>query len=52
MKLAAIFLTGGRSFCEGRTKSAMMAFIARNVNRLELELVDLMEEGRKRREGG
>ena len=24
VKLAAIFLTGGRSFCEGRTKSAMM----------------------------
>lgn len=41
-KLAAIFLTGGRSYCEGRTRSAMMAFIARNVRRLELEILDLM----------
>jgi aminoglycoside phosphotransferase (APT) family kinase protein len=41
-KLAAIFLTGGRSYCEGRTKSTMMAFIARNVRRLELEILDLM----------
>jgi aminoglycoside phosphotransferase (APT) family kinase protein len=42
LKLAAIFLTGGRSFCEGRTRSSMMAFIARNVRRLELEIMDLM----------
>jgi aminoglycoside phosphotransferase (APT) family kinase protein len=41
-KLAAIFLTGGRSYCEGRTRSPMMAFIARNVRRLELEIMDLM----------
>ena len=41
-KLAAIFLTGGRSYCEGRTHSPMMAFIARNVRRLELEIMDLM----------
>jgi aminoglycoside phosphotransferase (APT) family kinase protein len=42
LKLAAIFLTGGRSYCEGRTRSAMMAFIARNVRRLELEIMDLI----------
>jgi aminoglycoside phosphotransferase (APT) family kinase protein len=42
VKLAAIFLTGARSFCEGRTRSAMMAFIGRNVRRLELEVMDLM----------
>jgi len=41
-KLAAIFLTGGRSYCEGRTRSAMMAFLGRNVRRLELEIMDLM----------
>ena len=43
VKLAAIFLTGARSYCEGRTRSAMMAFLGRNVNRLELEVMDLME---------
>lgn len=42
VKLAAIFLTGGRSFCEGRTNNAMIAFIARNTRRLELECMDLM----------
>ena len=41
-KLAAIFLTGGRSYCDGRTHSAMMAFLGRNVRRLELEIMDLM----------
>ena len=42
VKLAAIFLTGGRSYCEGRTRSPMMAFLGRNVQRLELEVMDLM----------
>lgn len=42
VKLAAIFLTGGRSYCEGRTHSPMMAFLGRNVQRLELEIMDLM----------
>jgi aminoglycoside phosphotransferase (APT) family kinase protein len=42
VKLAAIFLTGGRSYCEGRTHSAMMAFLGRNTRRLELETMDLM----------
>jgi aminoglycoside phosphotransferase (APT) family kinase protein len=42
VKLAAIFLTGARSFCDGRTRSPMMAFLGRNVGRLELEIMDLM----------
>lgn len=42
VKLAAIFITGARSFCDGRTKSAMMAMLGRNVGRLELEIMDLM----------
>ena len=42
VKLAAIFLTGARSFCDGRTRSIMMALVGRNVNRLELEIMDLM----------
>jgi aminoglycoside phosphotransferase (APT) family kinase protein len=43
LKLAAIFVTGGRSFCDGRTHSPMMAFLSRNFTRLELEIMDLME---------
>ena len=42
LKLAAIFLTGARSFCEGRTRAPMMAFLSRNNSRLELEVLDLM----------
>jgi aminoglycoside phosphotransferase (APT) family kinase protein len=42
VKLAAIFITGARSFCDGRTRSMMMALVGRNVNRLELEIMDLM----------
>lgn len=42
LKLAAIFLTGGRSFCQGRTGSIMMSLLARNIGRLELEIMDLM----------
>lgn len=42
LKLAAIFLTGVRSYCDGRTRSPMMAFLGRSVNRLELEMMDLM----------
>ncbi|HEV8575367.1 MAG TPA: phosphotransferase family protein [Dehalococcoidia bacterium] len=41
-KLAAIFLTGARSFCDGRTRSPMMAFLGRNIGRLELEIMDLI----------
>jgi aminoglycoside phosphotransferase (APT) family kinase protein len=42
VKLAAIFITGARSFSDGRTRSPMMAFLGRNVGRLELEVMDLM----------
>jgi hypothetical protein len=42
VKLAAIFVTGARSFCDGRTRSPMMAFLGRNIARLELEVMDLM----------
>jgi aminoglycoside phosphotransferase (APT) family kinase protein len=42
IKLAAIFITGARSFSEGRTKNPMMAFLGRNIRRLELEVLDLM----------
>ena len=43
LKLAAIFITGARSFCDGRTRSIMMALVGRNINRLELEILDLLE---------
>lgn len=42
VKLAAIFITGARSFCDGRTRSIMMALLGRNIGRLELEIIDLM----------
>ena len=42
VKLAAIFITGARSYCDGRTRSPMMAFLGRNIARLELEIMDLM----------
>ncbi len=42
VKLAAIFITGARSFCDGRTRSIMMALLGRNLGRLELEIMDLM----------
>jgi aminoglycoside phosphotransferase (APT) family kinase protein len=42
LKLAAIFITGARSLCDGRTRAPMMALLGRNINRLELEIMDLM----------
>ncbi len=45
IKLAAIFITGARSFSDGRTRSPLMAFLGRNLNRLELEIIDLMGVG-------
>lgn len=42
VKLAAIFITGGRSFCDGRTRAPMMALLGRSMGRLELEIMDLM----------
>jgi aminoglycoside phosphotransferase (APT) family kinase protein len=46
IKLAAIFVTGARSFTDARTRSPLMAFLGRNVNRLELEIMELMGVGR------
>ena len=42
VKLAAILLTGARSFCDGRTHSPFMALVGRNIGRLELEIMDMM----------
>jgi len=42
VKFAAILLSGGRSFCDGRTRNPLMALVGRNVGRLELEIMDLM----------
>lgn len=42
VKLAAIFITGGRSFCDGRTRAPMMALLGRSMGRLELEIMDQM----------
>jgi len=42
IKLAAIFVTGARSFSDGRTRNPMMAFLGRNIRRLELEVLDLI----------
>jgi aminoglycoside phosphotransferase (APT) family kinase protein len=42
VKLAAIFLTGGRSFVEGRTNNLMMALVARMIPPLEQELAGLL----------
>lgn len=42
MKLALIFLTGGRSFCEGRTRNLFMAMVAANAHRQDMEILDLM----------
>ena len=42
VKLAAILLTGGRSFCEGRTRNIMMSVIGTSTRRLELEVMELL----------
>lgn len=42
VKLAVIFLTGGRSFCEGRTRNIMMSVVSTSVRRLELEVMELL----------
>jgi aminoglycoside phosphotransferase (APT) family kinase protein len=42
LKLAVIFITGARSFCEGRTHTLEMASLGRNINRLELEILNVM----------
>jgi aminoglycoside phosphotransferase (APT) family kinase protein len=43
IKLALIFLTGARSFCEGRTHNLFMAMLAANSRRQDMEILDLME---------
>ncbi len=42
VKFAAINITGARSFCDGRTRSIMLALVGRNMKRMELEIMDLM----------
>ena len=43
VKLAAIFLTGGRSFCEGRSKDAIHAFTAYLNPDIEVEILRLID---------
>jgi aminoglycoside phosphotransferase (APT) family kinase protein len=43
LKLAVIFLTGARSFAEGRSKDAIHAFTARINPDIELEILHLIE---------
>jgi len=43
VKMAAISLTGARSFCERRTDDLIMAYVGRGIPRLETELLDLLE---------
>jgi aminoglycoside phosphotransferase (APT) family kinase protein len=42
VKLATIFVTGARSYCDGKTREIMMALVARFVPPLERELVNLL----------
>lgn len=42
VKLAVIFLTGARSFCEGRSKDAMHAFTAHLNPDIEIEILRLI----------
>jgi aminoglycoside phosphotransferase (APT) family kinase protein len=45
IKFAAIFVTGARSFCDGRTQSPLMALLGRSIPRLEIEIMDLIRAG-------
>jgi aminoglycoside phosphotransferase (APT) family kinase protein len=45
IKFAAIFVTGARSFSDGRTRTPLMALLGRSIPRLELEIMDLMGVG-------
>ena len=42
IKLAVIFITGGRSFCDGRTKNIFIGFLGRNLAALEEEIIELI----------
>jgi aminoglycoside phosphotransferase (APT) family kinase protein len=45
IKFAGIFVTGARSFCDGRTRSPLMALLGRSIPRLEIEIMDLIGGG-------
>jgi aminoglycoside phosphotransferase (APT) family kinase protein len=42
VKMAVISLTGARSFCDRRTHDMVMAYVGRNMPRLEAEIMDLV----------
>ncbi len=42
IKLAVIFITGGRSFCDGRTRNIFIGFLGRNLAALEEEIIELI----------
>jgi aminoglycoside phosphotransferase (APT) family kinase protein len=42
VKLATIFATGARSFCDGKTNEIMMALVARFIFPLQREILDLL----------
>ncbi len=45
VKMAVISMTGARSFCERRTHDMVMAYVGRNIPRLEVEIMDLLDRG-------
>lgn len=42
VKLAVIFITGGRSFCDGRTRNVFIGLLGRNLAALEEEILSLI----------
>lgn len=45
LKLATIFLTGARSFCEGKTRDVLLALTAHINPHIEVEILELIEGG-------
>ncbi len=45
VKLAAIFVTGGRTFVEGRSADMILAMTTRMIPGIEREILDLLESG-------
>ncbi len=45
LKLATIFLTGARVYCEGKTRDVLMALTAHIGPSIEVEILDLIEGG-------
>ncbi len=45
VKMAAIDLTGARSFVEGRTREVLMAIVGRMLPSLEVEIIHLLRSG-------